>query len=143
MPNGLAFSPDESLLYVADSGVAPPNGVRDPNRPGGHSIHCYDVFDGRLCKNGREFVEVNPGLPDGIRVDETGNVWSSSGDSVQVFAPSGERVEQVRVPETVANLCFGGDDGRTLYITATTSLYRIRTTVRDTVAVRRSSAGGR
>ncbi|WP_433557769.1 SMP-30/gluconolactonase/LRE family protein [Pseudonocardia xinjiangensis] len=143
MPNGLAFSPDESLLYVADSGVAPPNGVRDPNRPGGHSIHCYDVFDGRLCKNGREFVEVNPGLPDGIRVDETGNVWSSSGDSVQVFAPSGERVEQVRVPETVANLCFGGADGRTLYITATTSLYRIRTTVRDTVAVRRSSAGGR
>jgi gluconolactonase len=143
MPNGLAFSPDESLLYVADSGVAPPNGVRDPTRPGGHSIHCYDVFDGRLCKNGREFVEVNPGLPDGIRVDENGNVWSSSGDSVQVFAPSGERVEQVRVPETVANLCFGGDDGRTLYITATTSLYRIRTTVRDTVAVRRSSAGGR
>ncbi|WP_433278113.1 SMP-30/gluconolactonase/LRE family protein [Pseudonocardia xinjiangensis] len=143
MPNGLAFSPDESLLYVADSGVAPPNGVRDPNRPGGHSIHCYDVFDGRLCKNGREFVEVNPGLPDGIRVDEIGNVWSSSGDSVQVFAPSGERVEQVRVPETVANLCFGGADGRTLYITATTSLYRIRTTVRDTVAVRRSSAGGR
>jgi gluconolactonase len=143
MPNGLAFSPDESLLYVADSGVAPPDSVRDPTRPGGHSIHCYDVFDGRLCKNGREFVEVNPGLPDGIRVDETGNVWSSSGDSVQVFAPSGERVEQVRVPETVANLCFGGADGRTLYITATTSLYRIRTTVRDTVAVRRSSAGGR
>jgi gluconolactonase len=143
MPNGLAFSPDESLLYVADSGMLPPTGAREPTRPGGHSIHCYDVFDGRLCKNGREFVEVNPGLPDGIRVDEAGNVWSSSFDSVQVFTPGGERVEQVPVAEKVANLCFGGDDGRTLYITATTSLYRIRTTVRDTVAVRRSVAGGR
>jgi gluconolactonase len=143
MPNGLAFSPDESLLYVADSGMSPPTGVREPTRPGGHSIHCYDVFDGRLCKNGREFVEVNPGLPDGIRVDEAGNVWSSSFDSVQVFAPTGERLEQVPVPEKVANLCFGGDDGRTLYITATTSLYRIRTTVRDAAAVRRSSASDR
>jgi gluconolactonase len=138
MPNGLAFSPDESLLYVADSGIVAPDGVRDPGRPGGHSIHCYDVFDGRKCKNGREFVEVNPGLPDGFRVDETGNVWTSSADSVQVFDPQGQRVERVPVPETIANLCFGGDDGRTLYITATTSLYRIRTTVRDAAAVVRA-----
>jgi gluconolactonase len=137
MPNGLAFSPDESVLYVADSGISPPGGVRDPGRPGGHSIHRYDVFDGRRCKNGREFVEINPGLPDGIRVDEHGNVWSSSADSVQVFDPEGRPVARVAVPETIANLCFGGDDGRTLYITATTSLYRIRTTVRDAAAVRR------
>jgi gluconolactonase len=130
-PNGLAFSPDESLLYVADSGISPPDGHRDPARPGGHSIHVYDVFDGRLCKNGREFVEVNPGLPDGFRVDEHGNVWTSSADSVQVFDPSGERIERIPVPEKIANLCFGGDDGRTLYVTATTSLYRIRTTTRD------------
>jgi gluconolactonase len=142
MPNGLAFSPDESLLYVADSGVSPPDGHRDPTRPGGHSIHCYDVFDGRRCKNGREFVEVNPGLPDGIRVDEAGNVWTSSLDSVQVFDPDGKRVERVPVPEKIGNLCFGGEDGRSLYITATTSLYRIRTTVRDAAAVRRSAARG-
>jgi gluconolactonase len=139
MPNGLAFSPDESLLYVADSGMSPPTGTRDPQRPGGHSIHVYDVFDGRLCKNGREFVEVDPGLPDGFRVDEHGNVWTSSFDSVQVFAPSGELVERVRVPEKIANVCFGGDDGSTLYVTASTSLYRIRTTVRDAAAVLRGA----
>lgn len=134
MPNGLAFSPDESLLYVADSGIAPPDGVRPADRPGGHSIHVYDVFDGRYCKNGREFVEIDPGLPDGFRVDEAGNVWSSSADSVQVFDPAGRRIEQIPVPETIANLTFGGPDGTTLYITATTSLYRIRTTARDCAA---------
>jgi len=142
MPNGLAFSPDESVLYVADSGISPPDGVRDAGRPGGHSIHRYDVFDGRKCKNGREFVEVNPGLPDGFRVDEAGNVWTSSHDSVQVFDPDGRPVERVPVPEKIANVCFGGDDGRTLYITATTSLYRIRTTVRDAAAVLRGVGSG-
>jgi gluconolactonase len=134
-PNGLAFSPDESLLYVADSAVSPPGGERDPARPGGHSIHVYDVFDGRLCKNGREFVEVSPGLPDGFRVDEHGNVWTSSHDSVQVFDPSGAPLLRIPVPEKIANLCFGGDDGRTVYVTASTSLYRIRTTVRDAAAL--------
>jgi gluconolactonase len=139
MPNGLAFSPDESLLYVADSGLTPPGGDRPADRPGGHSIHVYDVFDGRLCKNGREFVVVDPGVPDGFRVDEHGNVWTSSYDSVQVFSPSGEPLERVPVPEKIANVCFGGDDGRTLYVTASTSLYRIRTTVRDAAAVLRAS----
>ncbi|MHA6619706.1 SMP-30/gluconolactonase/LRE family protein [Pseudonocardia sp. DLS-67] len=138
-PNGLAFSPDESLLYVADSGTSPPSGERDPDRPGGHSIHVYDVFDGRLCKNGRELVEVSPGVPDGFRVDEHGNVWTSSHDSVQVFDPAGTPLLRIPVPEKIANLCFGGDDGRTVYIAASTSLYRIRTTVRDAAALLRAS----
>jgi gluconolactonase len=138
-PNGLAFSPDESLLYVADSAVSPPSGERDPSRPGGHSIHVYDVFDGRLCKNGREFVSVEPGVPDGFRVDEHGNVWTSSHDSVQVFDPAGTPLLRIPVPEKISNLCFGGDDGRTVYITASTSLYRIRTTVRDAAALLRGS----
>lgn len=137
MPNGLAFSPDESVLYVADSSMSPPSGVPDPRRPGGSAIHAYDVLDGRHAKNGRIFAEVAPGPPDGIRVDAAGNVWSSSADSVQVFSPAGQRVERIPVPEKVGNLCFGGDDGTTVYVTASTSLYRIRTTTTDAAAVAR------
>jgi gluconolactonase len=70
---------------------------------------------------------VSPGAPDGFRVDVDGRIWTSSGDSVQVFAPTGERVERIPVPEVISNLCFGGD-GHDLYITGATSLYRIRTT---------------
>jgi gluconolactonase len=135
MPNGLAFSPDESLLYVADSSLDPPDGSSD--RPGGHAVHVYDVLDGRRAKNGRTFVEVSPGLPDGIRVDVHGNVWSSCLDAVQVYSPAGELIERIPVPEVVANLCFGGDDGSTLYVTATTSLYRIATTTADATRVAR------
>jgi len=129
-PNGLAFSPDERILYVADSSIDPP-AEANPERPGGHAIHVYDVFEGRHAKNGRTFVEVNPGLPDGFRVDVDGNVWTSSFDSVQVFSPTGDLVERIPVPEKIANVCFGGYDGQTIYITASTSLYRIRTTTTD------------
>jgi gluconolactonase len=138
-PNGLAFSPDESILYVADSSIDPP-GAPNPQRPGGHAIHAYDVFEGRHAKNGRTLVEVGPGLPDGFRVDVDGNLWSSSLDGVQVFAPSGDRLLKIPVPEKIANVCFGGDDGRTLYITASTSLYRIQTTTTDAVLARASAA---
>ncbi|MGV8874748.1 MAG: SMP-30/gluconolactonase/LRE family protein [Rhodococcus sp. (in: high G+C Gram-positive bacteria)] len=134
MPNGLAFSPDESLLYVADSSIDPPAGKRPLHPPGGHSIHVYDILDGRLAKNGREFAAIEPGIPDGMRVDTDGNVWSSSHDSIQVFAPDGTRIERIAVPEKVANLCFGGDDGTSLFITATTGLYRIETTAHDAAA---------
>jgi len=137
-PNGLAFSPDESILYVADSSVDPA-GEANPARPGGHSIHAYDVFEGRHAKNGRPLVEVNPGLPDGFRVDLDGNLWSSSLDAVQVFSPEGELLLRVAVPEKIANVCFGGQDGRTLYITASTSLYRIRTSTTDAVLAARKS----
>lgn len=138
MPNGLAFSPDESILYVADSSMDAPSAAADPARPGGHSIHAYDVVEGRHAKNGRIFAEVSPGLPDGFRVDVNGNIWTSSLDSVQVFSPAGELIERVPVPEKVANVCFGGDDGTTLYITASTSLYRIRTMTTDAVTAARA-----
>ncbi len=131
-PNGLAFSPDESTLYVSDSSIDPPD--RDhpnPARPGGHSIHAYDVFEGRHAKNGRPLVEVSPGLPDGFRVDTEGNLWSSSLTGIQVFTADGEKLGEIPVPEKVANCCFGGSDGRTLYICATTSIYRIRTAATD------------
>ena len=122
-PNGLAFSPDERVLYVASS---------SGDRP---VIRAYDR-DGVRVKNGREFVRLDPGegVPDGIRVDEHGNVWSSTHRGVSVFAPDGTRIGDVPVPEVVANLCFGGADGRTLFVAATTSVHRIRTTTRDATA---------
>lgn len=137
VPNGLAFSPDETVLYVADSALAPPSGTPAPGSRGGHAIHAYDVVDGCRAVDGRTFVEVEPGLPDGIRVDVAGNVWSSSADAVRVFAPTGRLLERIPVPEVVANLCFGGDDGTTLYVTASTSLYRIATTTGDAASVAR------
>ena len=140
MPNGLAFSPDELILYVADSSIEPPSAVSNPARPGGHSIHAYDVFEGRHAKNGRIFAEVSPGLPDGFRVDTHGNIWTSSLDSVQVFSPAGELIERIPVSEKIGNVCFGGDDGSTLYIAASTSLYRIQTTVTDATQAARANA---
>jgi gluconolactonase len=117
-PNGLAFSPDESLLYVSDTAEAE------------HWIRVYDVVDGE-CRNGRLFAVIEPPAPDGFRVDELGRIWTSSGDSVQVLDPDGTVVGRIPVPERVSNVCFGGEDGRDLYITATSSLYRIRVTVRS------------
>jgi gluconolactonase len=125
-PNGLAFSPDEQLLYVTDTAAVETSKRRD--------IRVYEVLQGRLCKNGRTFTTIDAGVSDGIRVDESGRVWSSSRDSIQVFDTSGERVARVPVPEVVANLCFGGDDGRDVYITASTSLYRIRSRTRGAVS---------
>ncbi len=68
------------------------------------------------------------GVADGFRVDAAGRVWTSSGPLVQVFSPAGELLLDIPMPETVSNLCFGGDDGADLFITATSSLYRLRTT---------------
>ncbi|MFB2772034.1 SMP-30/gluconolactonase/LRE family protein [Pelatocladus sp. BLCC-F211] len=117
-PNGLAFSPDESLLYVSDSAAF--------NIPGGpHHIRVYDVVDGRWAKNGRVFAVIEPGQPDGIRVDEHGNVFTSSQDSVQVYAPDGTRLGKIFVPEVCANLTFGGKERDCLFITAGHSLYAI------------------
>ena len=116
MPNGLCFSPDERTLYVADSGK--PRHVR-----------AFDVSTGNELTNGRVFCTIDAGAPDGIRCDEHGRVWSSAGDGVHVFAPDGKLVGKIPVPETPTNLCFGGDDGKTLFITAQTSLYAIRVNV--------------
>jgi gluconolactonase len=122
-PNGLAFAPDERILYVSDTGW-----TQDASAP--RHIRAYDVVDGG-CVNGRVFAEIDEGWPDGFRVDEAGRVWSSSGDGVRVFAPDGELLARIPVPEPIGNLCFGGPDGRDLYIAATSSLYRIRTVTRN------------
>ncbi len=123
-PNGIAFSPDGATVYVTDTAIGLDDGP-------GHWIRAYDVTGGgAAATGGRLFAVIDAGIPDGIAVDEDGRVWSSAGDGVHVFTPDGTEVLFLPVPEPVANLCFGGDDGTELFIAATTSLYRVRTRVR-------------
>lgn len=115
-PNGLAFSPDERLLYVADTGRMFSD---DPQH-----ISVYDMVGGRPA-NGRLFHTIAPGCADGIRLDTEGNLWSSAGDGVHCIAPDGRRLGRILVPERVSNICFGGRAKNRLFITATTSVYSV------------------
>ncbi|MFV2083586.1 SMP-30/gluconolactonase/LRE family protein [Micromonospora sp. LOL_021] len=119
MPNGLALSPDERTLYVSDSAV-----TNDPAGP--HHLRAYDLSDDGAATNGRTLFEVDPGWPDGFKADDAGLIWCSAGDGVQIHDASGRKLGTIRIPETVANLCFGSRRGRpTLFVTATSSLYAI------------------
>ena len=122
-PNGLAFSPDEKTLYVSDTGRS-----HDPNA--NHHIRAYDVLENRNCANGRVFSLIEPGLPDGFRLDVQGWLYTSSQDSVQVFTADGTRLGKIFVPETIGNLTFGGPDKDRLYIAASSSLYVIQLNTR-------------
>ena len=118
-PNGIGFSPDESLLYVADTGR-----THDPaHQP---KIRAYPVSgDGKSVGEGKVFVTCDNGLFDGFRVDTKGHIWSSAGDSVHCFAPDGTLIGKILVPEVVANVCFGGRKRNRLFICATTSLFSV------------------
>ena len=117
-PNGLCFSPDEKKLYIADSSFER------------HHIRVFDVTAGGLPTNGRIFCTIADGLPDGIRCDNEGRLYSSCRAGVQVYAPNGNLVGTMAVPEEqTANLCFGGADRKTLFIAATTSIYLIKLSV--------------
>ena len=120
-PNGLAFSPDESILYISDSGIS-----HDPEN-GPHHIRAFDVKNERELTNGRLFAEINPGLPDGFRLDTEGNIWTSSQDGVQCYSPDGILLGKILMAERVSNLTFGGPKRNRLFITATTSIYTIYT----------------
>lgn len=120
-PNGLAFSPDESMLYISDTSAALRN-----DGSGNHHIMVFDVADGRRLLNGRVFAVIEPGLADGFRVDIHGWIYTSSEDSIQVYHPDGTRLGKIPAPEKVGNCAFGGSAGDELYIAASTSLYRIR-----------------
>ncbi len=111
-PNGICLSPDEQKLYVADSGQP-------------RHIRVFDVQKDGTVTGGAVFCQIDKGVPDGIRCDAKGRVWSSAGDGIHIFAPDGKLIGKILVPETPANLCFGGKDGKTLFITARTSLYSI------------------
>ncbi|MBP2463304.1 MULTISPECIES: SMP-30/gluconolactonase/LRE family protein [unclassified Rhizobium] len=117
-PNGLAFSPDEKILYVADSSSS-----HDPSAP--RHIRAFDVVDGRQLKNSRVFCDIDNGLADGFRVDVDGNVWTSAGDGVHCFGSDGKLLGKILLPQTAANLTFGGPRRNQLFITATKSLYAI------------------
>jgi gluconolactonase len=118
-PNGLCFSPHESLLYVVDSGSHA-------------SIHVFDMSSGRPA-GGRVFVEMSPGTSDGIRADVDGNLWSAAGgggdgyDGVHVFAPDGTRIAAILLPEQCANICFGGRRNNRLFMAASQSVYSLYT----------------
>ena len=116
-PNGLAFSPDESQLYVADTGRLHSD---DPQH-----IRRFSVSENGQLSGGDVFHVIEPGCSDGLRIDSDGNVWSSAGDGVHCIAPDGRLLGKIRVPELVSNLCFGGRAKHEMYITATTSLYRV------------------
>lgn len=128
-PNGLAFSPDESLLYVSDTSAA----LRTDGS-GHHHIVAFDVLGGQDLANPRIFAVIEPGLADGFRVDVNGFVYTSSADSVQVYHPDGTRIGRIPVPEKVGNLVFGGEGGNELFICASSSLYRIVLNTRGATA---------
>jgi gluconolactonase len=123
-PNGLCFSPDYKKLYVADTGGPNPRG-----------IDVYDLKDAKKLENKRRFCSMELdgkfGGSDGIRADIDGNIWSAAGwvgagyDGVHIFAPDGERIGQILLPEICANLCFGGEKRNRLFMVASQSLYAL------------------
>jgi gluconolactonase len=122
-PNGLAFSPDEKILYVADTG-----GSHITNGP--RHIRRLEVStDGRRLGKSDIFAQCSDGFFDGFRVDCDGRIWTSAADGVHVFEQSGDLIGKIRLPEVVANVCFGGPRLDRLYICATSSVYSCRLTV--------------
>jgi gluconolactonase len=116
-PNGICFSADYKKLFVADTGTP-------------HDIRVYDV-DGKALRNGKRVVVLDvpgtgaPSAADGIRCDADGNIWAGARPGVQIFAPAGERIGMIRLPETCANTCFGGTRRNRLFMAASQSLYAV------------------
>lgn len=117
-PNGLAFSPDESLLYIVDTGAT-------HQADGPHHVRRFKVAANGTLTGGEVFATCPVGLYDGLRVDVHGNLWLSAGDGVHCHAPDGTLLGKILIPETVANVCFGGAKLNRLFICGTTSLYAV------------------
>ncbi|HHZ91352.1 TPA: SMP-30/gluconolactonase/LRE family protein [Candidatus Poribacteria bacterium] len=113
-PNGLCFSPDESILYIDDTARM--------------HVRAFDVQPDGTLANGRIFAEEEGenGVPDGMKVDQQGNVYLTGPDGIWIFDPAGTHLGVIQVPEVTANLGWGEDDWKTLFITATSSIYRIQ-----------------
>ena len=117
-PNGLAFSPDESLLYIVDTGIT-------HRADGPHHVRRFKVGANSKLSGGEVFAVCEPGVYDGFRLDVHGNLWLSAGDGVHCHASDGTLLGKIRVPEVVANVCFGGPKMNRLFMCGTTSLYSI------------------
>jgi len=123
-PNGLCFSPDYTKLYLVDTGAS-----HKPDHP--RHIRVYDVVDNARLVNGRVFCDMAPGLGDGVRCDIDGNLWAAATwggegyDGVHIFAPDGDLIGKIHLPEVCANLCFGGAKRNRLFMTASQSLYAL------------------
>jgi len=133
-PNGLAFSPDEQRLYVADSGA-----IKGASFPGidydlPHHIRVFDV-DGVALSNPRVFAVVAPGVPDGFRVDHEGFIWTSALDGIHCLSPEGALIGKIHLPQQTSNICFGGETGQSLFITSSGKVYRVESTRRDAAHV--------
>ena len=119
-PNGLAFSPDETMLYVSDTSAVERAEMC-------HDIRVYDITEGRHASNMRIFAVVEPGQPDGFCIDHAGNVFTSAQDGVQIYSSAGELLGKIQTPETCTNVTFGGKECDSLFITTSSSLYTIKT----------------
>jgi len=119
-PNGLAFSPDETLLYISDTSAVERAEMC-------HDIRAYDITDGRHATNMRIFAVVEPGQPDGFCIDQTGHVFTSAQDGVQIYSPAGKLLGKIHTPEVCTNVTFGGKERDSLFITTSSSLYMIKT----------------
>ena len=117
-PNGLAFSLDETRLYIADSG-----GTRYPS--GERHIRAFDVSDDSRLSGGEVFAECTSGVFDGFRLDNQGRLWTSAADGIHCYHTDGTLIGKVRMPEEVSNLCFGGAKRNRLFVTASTSVYTV------------------
>jgi gluconolactonase len=118
-PNGLCFSPDESKLYLVESGTSPRN------------VYVYDVVEGKRLANRRKFIDVGTGTPDGMRCDVDGNLWmgwgmgSAEADGVNVYNPEGRLIGRIALPERCANVCFGGLHRNRLFMASSKSVYAL------------------
>lgn len=117
-PNGIAFSPDETLLYVGDTG-------RTHGAFRNHQIIRFDVANGNVVMNPRVFAVIEEGVPDGFRCDVNGNLFVTTGQGVEVFNPDGETIGKIFTPEVAANCSFGMSDRQRLFIGATSALWSI------------------
>ena len=125
-PNGLAFSPDERILYVAESG-------RQFEPRARRCIRRFNVSESGKLSGGEDFYRVSPGFADGFRIDEQGNLWSSAADGVQCISPQGDLLGKILTPFVVSNLAFGGRNRSRLFLCASHCLLAIYTNVRGCV----------